>query len=64
MDSLSQISFNSINHGYRAAILKKKYLWLLSFFMPVAASYYYEKLRRTMRTAFVSYLLKSINFLS
>ena len=25
--------FNDINHGYRAAILKKDYLWLLPFYM-------------------------------
>ena len=25
--------FNDINHGYRAAILKKNYLWLLPFYM-------------------------------
>ena len=49
--------FNDSNHGYRAAILKKNsclrfiWLWLLFF--------YYEKVRRTMRTATVSYLLKT-----
>ena len=31
-----QIFFNNINHGYRAAILKKNYLWLLLFYMAVA----------------------------
>ena len=25
--------FNDINHGYRAAILKKNYFWLLPFYM-------------------------------
>ena len=49
--------FNDINHGYRLAILKKNPLWLLSFYMAVT-SCYYEKLRRTMRTAIVSMLLK------
>ena len=49
--------FNDINRGYRAAISTKNYLWLLSFFMAVATSYYL-KVRRTMRTAIVSFLLK------
>ena len=31
-----QIFFSNINHGYRAAILKKNYLWLLLFYMAVA----------------------------
>ena len=47
--------FNDINHGYRAAISTKNYLWLLPFFMAVATSCYYLKVRRTMRTAIVSY---------
>ena len=50
--------FNDINHGYRAAIMKKNSLWLLRFYMAVAAYYYHEKVRRTMRTAIVSYLFK------
>ena len=49
----SQIFFNDINHGYRAAILKKNSLWLLPFHMAVAAYFYYEKVRRTMSTATV-----------
>ena len=36
MNFPSQISFNDINHGYRAAILKKKFWWLLPFNMVVA----------------------------
>ena len=48
----SQIFFNDINHGYRAAIL-----WLLPFYVIVATSFYYEKLRRVMRNAIVSNLL-------
>ena len=32
----SQTFFNDINHGYRAAILKKNYLWLFPFYMVVA----------------------------
>ena len=31
MNFPSQIFFNDINHGYRAAILKKSSLWLLLF---------------------------------
>ena len=58
MNLLSQILlFKDINHGYRAAILKKNYLWLLPFYMAVATYCYYEKVRRMMRTANVSYLL-------
>ena len=50
MNFPSLIFSGDINHGYRAAILKKNYLWLLS----------YEKVRRAMRTAIVSYLLNEI----
>ena len=59
MNFPSQIFFNDIDHGYRAAILKKNYLWLLPFSMVVATYFYYEKVRRTMRTAIVSNLPKS-----
>ena len=55
----SQIFFNHINHGYRAAILKKNSLWLLPFYMVVATYFYYEKVHRTMRTAIVSNLLNT-----
>ena len=58
MNFRSQILFNGINHGYRAAILKKNSLWLLPFYMAVATYCCYEKVRRTMGTAIVSYLLK------
>ena len=58
MDFPSQMFFNDINHGYRAAILKKNSLWLLPSYMTVAAYCYYEKVHRTMRTATASYLLK------
>ena len=56
MNFPSQIFFNviyfyNINHGYRAAILKKNSLWLLPLYMVVATYFYYEKVRRTMRTA-------------
>ena len=57
MNILSQIFFNDINHGYRAAVLKKKILWLLPFYMVVATYFYYKKVRRTMRTAIASNLL-------
>ena len=60
MNFPSQMFFNYINHGYRGAILKKNYLWLLPFYIAVATYFYYEKLRRTMRTAIVSYQLKLI----
>ena len=50
--------FNDINHGYRAAILKKNLLRLLRFYMGVATSCCYGKVLRTMRTTIVSYLLK------
>ena len=33
MNFPSQIFFNNINHGYRAAIFLKKFLWLLPFYM-------------------------------
>ena len=62
MNFLSQIFVNDINHGYRAAILKKISLWLLSFYMAVAAYCYYEKVRRSMCTAIVSYLLKYLPY--
>ena len=61
MNFPSQIFFNDINRGYRAAILKKNSLWLLPFYMVVATYFYYEKVRRTMRTAIVSNLLKFVN---
>ena len=54
-----QTFFNDINHGYRADILKKNSLWLLPFYMAVVTYFYYEKVRGTMRTAVVSYLLGS-----
>ena len=53
-----QIFFNDINHGYRAAILKKKSLLLLTLYTAVATYFYYENVRRTMRTAIVSNLFK------
>ena len=58
MNFPSQVFFNDINHGYRAVILKKSSLWLLPSYMDVATYCYYEKVRRTMRTTIVYYLLK------
>ena len=40
--------------------MKKNYFWLLPFSMAMANYCYYEKMRRTMRTAIVSYLPKEI----
>ena len=59
MNFPSLIFFNDINHGYRGAILKKNYWWLFPLNMVVATYFYYEKVRRMMRTAIVSYLLKT-----
>ena len=50
--------FNVINHGYRAAILKKKKFVAASILYVVATYFYYEKVRRTMRTTIISILLK------
>ena len=36
MNFPSQIFFKDINHGYKAALLKKNSLWLLSIYMDVA----------------------------
>ena len=57
MNFASQIFSNNINHGYRTAIMKKNSLWLPLFYMAVATYFCYEKVRRTMRPAIVSYLL-------
>ena len=51
------VIFNDINHGYRAAIMKKNSLWLLPFYMATATYFYYGKVRRKMRTAIITYLL-------
>ena len=59
MNFPSQILFTDINHGYRAAILNQNSLRLLPLYMVVATYFYCEKVRRTMRTAFVSNLLNS-----
>ena len=41
----------------QCSYVKEKNLRLLPFYMAVATYFYYEKLRRKMRTAIVSYLL-------
>ena len=56
--------FSDINHGYKAALLKKNFLWLLSFYTEVASYCYYEKAHRMMNTAIVSYLLKHFHSFS
>ena len=43
---------------YRTAISKKSSLWLLPYYVAVATYCCYEKVRRTMHTAILSYLLK------
>ena len=55
----SQIFFNDINHGYRAAILTEKSLWLLPIYLAAATYFYYEKVGRTMRTAIYHTSLKA-----
>ena len=58
MNFPSQIFFNDFNHGYRAAVLKKSFLWVLLPYMVVATYCYYEKACRKMHTAIVLYFLK------
>ena len=60
MNFPSQIFFNDINLGYRAAVLKKKILWLLPFYMVVATYFNYAKVRRTMHTAIASNLFDNV----
>ena len=58
MNFPSQILFNDVNHGYRAAMLKKRFLWVLPPYMAVATYCYNKKACRTMHTAIVFYFLK------
>ena len=58
MNFPSQILLNDINHGYKAALLKKGSMWLLPSYLAVATYCYYEKVCRTMHTAIVSRLVK------
>ena len=55
----SHVFLNDIIHGYRVALLKKKFLWVLPFYITEATYCYYGKVLRTMRTAVVSHLLKA-----
>ena len=55
MNFRSHIFINNINHGYKAALFKKNYLWLISFYMDLASYCYYQKMDTTMRTAIASY---------
>ena len=57
MNFPSQIFFNDINHGYKAALLKKNDLWLLSMYMDVASYCYYEKGRRTNARSLTIFIL-------
>ena len=54
--------FSFTEHGYRASFLKKSSLWLLPSYMAVATYWYYQKLRRMMRTGTALYLLNLIIF--
>ena len=58
MNFPSQIFFNGINHGHRAAILKKNCLWMFPFYTAVTTYFCYERVGRAMRTAVVPYLIK------
>ena len=58
MNFPSLLFFKNIHHGYREAILKKNCQWLLPFYIAMATYCCYGKVRRTMRTAIVLYLLK------
>ena len=58
MNFPSQIFSNEINHGYRAAILKKNTFWMLLFYMALATYCYYEKMCRALCAAIISCLLK------
>ena len=64
MNFPSKISFNDINHGYSAAILKKSSLWVLPSYMVVATYCYYKKECRMMDTAIVLYVICNTDALS
>ena len=57
---IHEFCFTDVFNDYRAAILKKNSLWLLPFYMVVATYFYFEKVRRAIRAAIVSNLLKGI----
>ena len=58
MNFPSQIFFSDVNHCYRAAILKKSFLWVFPPYMVAATYCYYEKTCRKMHTAIVLHLLR------
>ena len=60
MNFPSQIFFNDINHGYKAALLKKNYLWLLLVYVDVSSYCCHEKGRRTNKY-FHSFLVAELN---
>ena len=62
MNFPSQIFFNDINHRYRAAILKKNSLWLLPFYMAVAAYYFGDFIVRDIKIAVYLESPRKINF--
>ena len=62
MNFPSQIFFNDINHRYRAAILKKNSLWLLTFYMAVAAYYFGDFIVRDIKIAVYLESPRKINF--
>ena len=55
MNFPSQIFFNKVNHGYKAALLKKNSFCLLSFYTEVTSYCFYEKVHRVMCAAIVLY---------
>ena len=63
MNFILQMFFKDIDHGYRTAVMKKNYLWLLPFFMAVVTYFYYEKVCKAMHTAIISYILKFIELI-
>ena len=59
MNFSSQIFFNVINHGYRqSSYIKEEIFVAVSILCGVATYFYYEKMRRMMRTAILSNLLQ------
>ena len=56
MNFPSEIFFNNINDGYRAAILKKSSLWLLPFYMAVATYHYYKNVLQLYRTSLTNHI--------
>ena len=61
MNFPSKVFFYNINHGLRAATLKKNSLWLLLLYIAVATYSYNEKVCRTMCNATVSCLLEKLS---